>query len=121
MGVWSGHEDWIRGLSDFLGCSLRLVDGSEIIREQSAFATLRGTLGPPPPRIALDLNVKLQVNRMDDGDIAVWALVFYFVDKRRVAAKGGCFLTLQLCGEKWERRGWEADVYGEWDELETLD
>lgn len=119
--VWSAHVEWIRTLSVFLGCPLRLVEGSEIVEVNAAAATLEGSLVPPHPSIALELIVELLTTRMDDGDVAVWALVFFFVDKRRVAEQGKCCLAVEWREGQWRRRGWESDEYGEWTDLETLE
>jgi len=119
--VWSEHIEWIRALSVFLGCQLRLVEGSESLEVDAASATLEGVVGPPHPGIIIELVVKLLTTRKDDGDVAVWALVFFFVDKRRVAEQGKCCFAVEWRSGQWVRRGWESDVYGEWIDLETLE
>jgi hypothetical protein len=119
--VWSEHIEWIRSLSVFLGCQLRLVEGSESLEVDAASATLEGVVGPPHPGIIIELVVKLLTTRKDDGDVAVWALVFFFVDKRRVAEQGKCCLAVEWRSGQWVRRGWESDVYGEWTDLEVLE
>lgn len=119
--VWSSREVWIRALSDFLGGALRLVDGSEIVHDDAVHATLRESLSPPHSGVTMERLVKLQVSRVESGEIEVWALVFFFVDKQRVAPAGQCFLTLQWRDGRWSPRQWEADVYDEWTGLETLD
>jgi hypothetical protein len=63
----------------------------------------------------------LPPRRKDDGDVAVWALVFFFVDKRRVAEQGKCCLAVEWRSGQWVRRGWESDVYGEWTDMEMLE
>lgn len=93
--IWSEHVEWIRSLSVFLGCQLRLVEGSESLEANAASATLKGVVGPPHPGIIIELVVKLLTTRKDGGDVAVWALVFFFVDKRRVAEQGKCYLSLR--------------------------
>jgi hypothetical protein len=119
--VWSEHAEWIRSLSVFLGCQLRLVEGSESIEADAASATLEGVAGPPHQGIIIELVVKLLTTRKDDGDVAVWALVFFFVDKRRVAEQGKCCLAIEWRSGQWSRRGWESDDEGEWMDLETLE
>ncbi|WP_224242640.1 hypothetical protein [Hyalangium gracile] len=69
----------------------------------------------------IELLVKLLTTRMDDGSVAIWALVFFFVDKRRVAEKGKSHLTAAWRAGQWAQRGWEADIYDEWTELEALE
>jgi hypothetical protein len=119
--VWSEHVEWIRSLSVFLGCQLRLVEGSESLEVDAASATLEGVVGPPHPGIIIELVVKLLTTRKDNGDVAVWALVFFFVDKRRVAEQGKCHLAMEWRDGQWSRRGWESDDEGEWAGLETLE
>jgi hypothetical protein len=119
--VWSEHVEWIRSLSVFLGCQLLLVEGSESLEVDAASATLEGVVGPPHPGVSIECVVKLLTARKDDGDVAVWALVFFFVDKRRVAEQGRCCLAVEWHSGQWVRRGWESDVYGEWTDLETLE
>ena len=119
--VWSEHVEWIRSLSAFLGCQLRLVEGSESLEVDAASATLEGVVGPPHPGIIIELVVKLLTTRKDSGDVAVWALVFVFVDKRRVAEQGKCYLAMEWRDGQWSQRGWESDDEGEWTGLETLE
>jgi len=119
--VWSEHVEWIRSLSEFLGCQLRLIEGSESLEADAASATLEGRVGPPHSGIIIEFVVKLLTIREDDGDVAVWALVFFFVDKRRVAEQGKCCLAVEWRSGQWIRRGWESDDEGEWTGLETLD
>lgn len=119
--VWAAHVEWIQSLSEFLGRPLRIIEGSETYDVNAASATLKGAVGPPHPGITIELVVELLTTRMDDGLVAVWALVFFFVDKRRVAEQGKCCLAVELRGGQWHRRGWESDVYGEWTDLETLE
>ena len=45
LDVWSAHVEWIRSLSAFLGCPLRLVEGSETVEADVAAATLQGVVG----------------------------------------------------------------------------
>ena len=121
--VWSAHAEWIQSLSAFLGSGLRLVEGSETVRADSADATLEGAVGPPQAGIPIQLIVKLQTTRMDTGEVSVWALVFYFVGKQRVAPPGKCLLAVEWRDGQWHRRTWESDEYGEWEwaGLEVLD
>src|SRR5262245_36021647 len=112
--VWAAHGEWISSLSTFLGCQLRLVEGSEIIDPDAAAATLRGGFGAPHPGVIIECAVKLLTTRKDDGEVAIWALVFFFIDKRRVAKQGKCCLAVEWRSGQWGRRGWEADVYEEW-------
>jgi len=119
--VWSDHAEWIRSLSAFLGCPLRLVEGSESLEADAASATLEGVVGPPHQGISIELIVKVLTTRKDDGDVAIWALVFFFVAKRRVAEQGKCCLAVEWREGKWSRRGWEADDEGEWTELESIE
>ncbi|WP_224368749.1 hypothetical protein [Hyalangium versicolor] len=119
--VWSEHVEWSRALSVFLGCQLRLVEGSESLEVDAASATLEGVVGSPHPGIIIELVVKLLTTRKDDGDVAVWALVFFFVDKRRVAEQGKCCLAVEWRSGQWVWRGWESDVHSEWTDLETLE
>lgn len=119
--VWSEHAEWIRSLSIFLGSQLRLVEGSESFESDTASVTLEGTLGSQSPSVIIELIVKLLSTREDTGDVAVWALVFFFVDKRRVAEEGKCYLALEWRAGQWSRRGWESDDEGEWVDLKTLD
>ena len=121
VDVWSEHVEWIRALSVFLGCPLLLVEGSESLEVDAASATLEGVVGPPHPGIIIELVVKLLATRKDDGGVAVWALVFFFVDKRRVAEQGRCCLAIEWREGQWSRRGWESDGEGEWMGLETLE
>ncbi|MCE9671599.1 hypothetical protein LY474_27710 [Myxococcus stipitatus] len=119
---WAEHVGWIQELSRFLGCPLSMVEGSESVAPDAASWTLEGSLGAPSQTgLSFDLVVKLQATRVDSGDLSVWALVFFFVDKRRVAEEGSCFLSLEWRMGAWRRKGWEADVHGEWGGLETLD
>jgi len=117
----SAHAEWIRALSVFLGCPLRLVEGSETVDPAASAATLEGTLVPSHPGITVELIVKLLTTRMDDGEVAVWALVFFFIDKQRVAPPGQCCLAVEWHEGHWKQRRWESDEYGEWTELETLE
>jgi hypothetical protein len=119
--VWAAHDEWIGSLSVFLGCQLRLVEGSEMLDADAAAATLRGVFGAPHSGVSVECFVKLQTARKDDGDVAVWALIFFFVDKRRVAEQGKCCLAVEWRSGQWIRRGWESDVYEEWTGLETLE
>lgn len=119
--VWSAHGEWIQSLSGFLGCPLRLVEGSEIVQVNAAAATLEGAIGPPHPGVRIELLVKLLTNRNDDGGVVIWSLVFFFIDKQRVAPQGKCLLALEWREGQWHHRHWESDVYDEWTELETLD
>lgn len=119
--VWPAHAEWIHSLSVFLGCPLRLVEGSETLEVGAASATLEGVAGPPHQGITIALVVKLLTARKDDGTVAVWALVFFFVDRRRVAEQGKCCLAVEWRDGQWSRRGWEPDAYGEWTDLETLE
>ncbi|MFP2899322.1 hypothetical protein [Corallococcus sp. 4LFB] len=119
--VWSSREVWIRALSEFLGGALRLVAGSEIVRDDAAYGTLRDALASPHTGVALERVVELQVTQLDSGEFAVWALVFFFIGKQRVAPAGQCFLSLQWKDGCWFSRGWEADVHEEWTGLKTLD
>ncbi|RKG99333.1 hypothetical protein D7V97_31820 [Corallococcus sp. CA053C] len=121
MGIGSEHAAWIQTLSGFLGCPLGLVEGSETLEADAASSTLEGVMGPPHSGITTELLVKLLVTRRDDGGLDVWALVFFFVDKRRVAERDKCYLTVEWREGQWARRGWEADAEGEWAGLETLE
>ena len=112
---------WVQSLSDFLGCPLAFVVGSETLEVNAGAAALRGVVGPPRPGITVELLVKALTTRMDDGSVAVWALVFYYVDKRRVAEEGKSHLAIEWRDGEWHRRRWEDDEYDEWTELETLD
>ncbi|WP_235685344.1 MULTISPECIES: hypothetical protein [Corallococcus] len=120
MDLWSGHAEWLKSLSLFLGCSLRIVHGSETVEVDAASATLEGMVGALHSGIVIELVVKLLVAQKDDGSVTVWALVFFFVDKRRVAEQGMCYLALEWREDQWCRRGWESDVDDEWAGLETL-
>ncbi|WP_140859939.1 hypothetical protein [Myxococcus xanthus] len=121
VDLWSGHVKWIESLSTFLGCQLQTVQGSETTGIDAASATLEGVVGARHPGVVVELVVKLLVSRNDDGDVLVWALVFFFVDKRRVAEEGKCCLVVERREGQWRRRGWEADDNGEWAGLEMLD
>jgi hypothetical protein len=119
--VWSAHGEWTQSLLDFLGCPLRLVEGSETVDIAAASGTLRGVLVPPHPGVMMELLVKLLMTRQDDGEVAIWALVFFFVDKQSVAPQGKFVLALEWSEGQWHHRHWEPDEYDEWTELETLD
>ncbi|WP_342378713.1 hypothetical protein NVS55_04880 [Myxococcus stipitatus] len=69
----------------------------------------------------VELIVKLLVTRDDDRGVSIWALVFFFVDRRRVAEEGACCLAVELRDGQWRRRGWVADANGEWAGLEVLE
>ncbi|AFE06384.1 hypothetical protein COCOR_05465 [Corallococcus coralloides DSM 2259] len=119
--VWSSREVWLRALNDFLGATLQLVEGSESFGNDAAGATLRDTVSRARPGVMIEHVVQMQATQVDGGEVQVWALVFFFVDRRRVAPAGQCFLALQWEDGRWSSRRWEADVYGEWTGLETLD
>ncbi|RKG53696.1 hypothetical protein D7X30_29980 [Corallococcus sp. AB011P] len=119
--VWSSREVCLLALSDFLGATLQLVQGSERVGNDAASATVRDSMSPSRPGGVIEHVVHLQVAQVEGGEVEVWALVFFFVEKRRVAPAGQCFLTLQWEKGRWNSRRWEADVYGEWTGLETLD
>ncbi|TQF16038.1 hypothetical protein FJV41_10170 [Myxococcus llanfairpwllgwyngyllgogerychwyrndrobwllllantysiliogogogochensis] len=121
VDLWSEHVEWLKSLSLFLGCPLRIVQGSETIEVDAASATLEGMVGTPHPGLTIELVVKLLVTRKDDCGVAVWALVFFFIDKRRVAEQGKCCLAVEWREGQWSRRGWESDADGEWAGLETLE
>lgn len=118
LDVWTDPA-WIRSLSDFLGCPLSLVVGSEVLEADAGAATLRGVVGPAHPGVTIELLVKVLTTRQED--VAVWALVFFYVDKRRVAEEGKSHLALEWREGQWHRRYWEADIYGEWEDFKTLD
>jgi sugar (pentulose or hexulose) kinase len=120
LDIWTDPA-WVQSLSDFLGCPLAFVEGSESLGGNAAAAALRGRVGPPRPGVTLELLVKVLTTRMDDGSVAVWALVFFYVDKRRVAEEGKSHLAIEWRDGAWHRRHWEEDEYDEWAELETLD
>ncbi|NNB93403.1 hypothetical protein HJC10_04035 [Corallococcus exiguus] len=119
--VWSSREVWLLALSDFLGGTLQFVEGSERLGNDAAGATLTEARSSPCPGVMVERVVELQVTQVESGDVEVWALVFFFVDKKRVAPAGQCFLTLQWENGCWRSRRWEADVHDEWTGLEALD
>ncbi|AEI63079.1 hypothetical protein [Corallococcus macrosporus] len=120
VDLWSEHVKWIDSLSTFLGCHLKSVQGSETIGVDAASATLEGVVGARHSGVVVELVVKLLVTR-NEGDVSVWALVFFFVDGRRVAEEGKCCLAVEWREGQWSRRGWEADDTGEWVGLEVLE
>jgi hypothetical protein len=120
LDIWTDVA-WVQSLSDFLGFPLAFVEGSESLGGNAGAAALRGRVGPPHPGVTLELLVKALTTRMDDGGVAVWALVFFYVDKRRVAEEGKSHLAIEWRDGAWHRRRWEEDEYDEWTELETLD
>ncbi|NVJ19347.1 hypothetical protein [Myxococcus sp. AM010] len=121
VDLWSKHAKWIESLSTFLGCQLQTVQGSEAIGVDTASATLEGVIGARHSGVVVELVVKLLVTRNDDRGVSVWALVFFFVDKRRVSEEGKCCLAVEWREDQWIRRGWEEDDNGEWAGLEMLD
>jgi hypothetical protein len=118
LAVWTDPA-WVQSLSEFLGCPLAFVEGSELLKVDAGVAVLRGVVGPARPGVTLELLVKVLTTRQED--VSVWALVFFFVDKRRVAEEGKSHLALEWREGQWHRRGWEPDEYGEWEDLKTLD
>jgi hypothetical protein len=113
-GVGACQQGVPGGLHFFWGLGVETMHG------EARGPRLEGVVGPPHPGIIIELVVKLLTTRKDDGDVAVWALVF-FVDKRRVAEQGKCYLAMEWLDGQWSRRGWESDDEGEWTGLETLE
>jgi hypothetical protein len=120
LDIWTDPA-WVQSLSDFLGHPLALVVGSEGLERNAGDATFRSVAGAPRPGVTIELLVKVLTSRLDDGRVAVWALVFFYVDKRRVAEAGKSHLAIEWKDGAWHRRRWEDDEYDEWTEFETLD
>jgi hypothetical protein len=69
--------------------------------------------------LQLQFVVKILVSDCSISEPRTWALVFFFVNRRRVAPADFSHATLSydVEGQVWHFRDWEVDAFDEWGDL----
>jgi hypothetical protein len=115
-------NDELGKLVDTLACAsgltLALVEGSVSIEGESIVMTAMSRGAPRGRNITLDAVAKVFIAEAQEGKRATWALIFFYIDGRRVAAEGLSHVAFSLDdGGEWKKLGWERDEYNEWGEM----
>lgn len=114
------------------GFALALIEESVIVEGGYLAATARSLASEPAPEpapvpaVRLEALAKILISPNEAGGSQTWALVFFFVNRQRVAPAGMSHLTLKLDREgdgasRWVAVDWEEDEHQEWSGLERLD
>jgi hypothetical protein len=109
-------------LEGAIGFELRLVEGSVIRERDDVAATARSKRSEPSPEVRVEVLVQLLISTPEPAGSSIWALIFYYVNGRRVAPPGLSHMTLSFAKEssRWMPGDWEADEYEEWTEFDRL-
>lgn len=120
-------SETIVGIASAIGYELTLVEESVIRDDGYVTATAEGARREPDNERqdsmgpTYNVIVKIMSSVLDSGEKSTWALVFFYINRIRVAPKGKDYATLSLArGGKWFMAEWESDVYDEWSELALL-
>ncbi|MGC4064600.1 MAG: hypothetical protein QM784_08140 [Polyangiaceae bacterium] len=115
-------RDLIRRLEPIVGATLVLEDECILEHEGTATATAYGTVAGTTA-FRCDVVVKLLVAGPEIESERVWALVFVFINGKRVAPSAADYMTFvyENAPAAWVFRAWESDVYDEWSDLEEFD
>lgn len=105
--------------------TLELAEGSIIAEGNYCAATAISRSGKNSSSLVRHtILVKLLIAEDDDGPRES-ALLFHYLDGQLVAPTGRSYLRLDRTkgprGVEWVSMGWEADDYGEWNELREID
>jgi len=103
-------------LGGALGFGLHFVPDSMRGEGGNFAATARSVPDGRGGECKIEVLVHLLVSDPKEDGPSIWALVFYFVDRRRVAPPGMSHLTLAFdeIEGRWRAKEWENDPYDEW-------
>jgi hypothetical protein len=112
-------------LGNDIGFPLALVAGSLTREGELLFANGRSAPAAGAREVRLETLARILVAPGGEGEPAVSAIVFYYVNGARVAPAGACNMRFSLAKtsagtRRWVTVGWEADELDEWSDLCVL-
>ena len=102
------------------GLALVLVEDSILVEGEYVAMTATSRGAAESHGISLSAIARVLVAEQHEGKRPTWALVFLYIDGRRVVAEGLSHVAFSLDDEgEWKKLGWERDEYNEWEEMNT--